>query len=301
MPFTWGGVTFSEGGTINDTLTDSHGCDSVVVKTLTVLPPSAARTIERYDTICQGETGYHVTREVDTLLYEDFDNGTPTCWSYDNAALNGSGFNALTGYDIYNIPNYYGTMSALGGLTLFEYPLAAWPPEAENLIGNGDMLFVPNGMKSMRVQGAWVSDDEVNAVVEYIKERHESTYDEDMVEQINNASVSDAEREELLDEYDPRLPEAIDIVIDMGQASISMLQRKLKLGYSRASRLVDQMEERGYVGPFNGSKPREILITKQQWQEMKMKINGGAADEELPEFDRAGTIRDVFDSHDGLD
>lgn len=136
LPYTWGGVTFSEGGTINDTLTDRYGCDSVIVKTLTVLPPSAARTIERYDTICQGETGYHVTREVDTLLYEDFDNGTPTCWSYDNAALNGSGFNALTGYDIYNIPNYYGTMSALGGLTLFEYPLAAWPPEAENLIGN---------------------------------------------------------------------------------------------------------------------------------------------------------------------
>ena len=88
-------------------------------------------------------------------------------------------------------------------------------------------------------------------------------------------------------------------MLEVGQASTSMLQRKLKLGYSRASRLVDQMEEHGYVGPFNGSKPREILITKQQWQELKMKRGEDATQE--PEIDRYGTIRDAFESHDALE
>ena len=88
----------------------------------------------------------------------------------------------------------------------------------------------------------------------------------------------------------------MDVVLETGQASVSMLQRRLKLGYSRAARLVDQMEERGIVGPFEGSKPRQLLIDKAKWQEMQM----GKA-EPQPEFDRAGTIRDVFESHDALE
>ncbi|MBQ9393326.1 MAG: hypothetical protein IJU18_04975, partial [Oscillospiraceae bacterium] len=97
------------------------------------------------------------------------------------------------------------------------------------------------------------------------------------------------------------LPAAVDVVLEVGQASVSMLQRRLKLGYSRAARLVDQMEERGIVGPFEGSKPRQLLITKAQWQEMKMKQGDGAEDEPLPEIDRYGTIADVFESHDALE
>ena len=88
----------------------------------------------------------------------------------------------------------------------------------------------------------------------------------------------------------------MEVVLETGQASVSMLQRRLKLGYSRAARLVDQMEERGIVGPFEGSKPRQLLIDKAKWQEMQM----DKAEPE-PEFDRAGTIRDVFESHDALE
>ena len=98
------------------------------------------------------------------------------------------------------------------------------------------------------------------------------------------------------DDGDELLPAAVEVVLETGQASVSMLQRRLKLGYSRAARLVDQMEERGIVGPFEGSKPRQLLIDKAKWQEMQM----GKAEPE-PTFDRAGTIRDVFESHDALD
>ena len=100
---------------------------------------------------------------------------------------------------------------------------------------------------------------------------------------------------DILDD-DELLPAAVEVVLETGQASVSMLQRRLKLGYSRAARLVDQMEERGIVGPFEGSKPRQLLIDKAKWQEMQM----GKA-EAQPEFDRAGTIRDVFESHDALE
>ena len=139
---------------------------------------------------------------------------------------------------------------------------------AEKLLGNGDMLFVPNGMKSMRVQGAWVSDEEVHAIVEYIKQSGEANYDPDMLEHMENAVRTDAEKEEVASEYDPRLPEAIDIVIDMGQASISMLQRRMRIGYAKAGRLIDEMAQRGIVSEADGAKPRQVLITREEAQAM---------------------------------
>ena len=96
------------------------------------------------------------------------------------------------------------------------------------------------------------------------------------------------------------LPAAVEVVLETGQASVSMLQRRLKLGYSRAARLVDQMEERGYVGPFEGSKPRQLLITREKWQELQM-AKGAAPAETPPAADRYGSIHDVFESHDALD
>ena len=92
----------------------------------------------------------------------------------------------------------------------------------------------------------------------------------------------------------------MEVVLETGQASVSMLQRRLKLGYSRAARLVDQMEERGYVGPFEGSKPRQLLITREKWQELQM-AKGAAPAETPPAADRYGSIHDVFESHDALD
>ncbi len=140
---------------------------------------------------------------------------------------------------------------------------------AEKLLGRGDMLFNPMGAtKPNRLQGCFVSDEEVEAVVEYIKGDHSSDYDEDVMHEIERqAAVEKKQRTGLSEdgpEEDPMLSAAIETVVELGQASTSLLQRKLKLGYARAARLVDMMEERGIVGPYEGSKPRQVLITKEQ-------------------------------------
>ena len=158
---------------------------------------------------------------------------------------------------------------------------------AENLVGQGDMLYAPlGGGKPQRVQGCFISPEEIERVVEFVKESGEVHYSDEVMAKIeesmqerdkgskgaaNNAAAVDAGG----DDGDELLPAAVDVVLEIGQASVSMLQRRLKLGYSRAARLVDQMEERGIVGPFEGSKPRQLLITRAQWQEMQM---GGAVE-----------------------
>ena len=176
-------------------------------------------------------------------------------------------------------------------------------PGAEKLVGKGDMLYAPLGEgKPRRVQGCFITAEEIERVVEFIKEKGEASYSEDVIRQIEQAvqekdkKGSPAPDSAPADDCDELLPAAVEVVLETGQASVSMLQRRLKLGYSRAARLVDQMEERGIVGPFEGSKPRQLLIDKAKWQEMQT----GKAEPE-PEFDRAGTIRDVFESHDALD
>ncbi len=173
--------------------------------------------------------------------------------------------NVITGIIKANIPTRiaFSVASQVDSRTMIDHG------GAEKLLGNGDMLFVPNGMKSMRVQGAWVSDEEVHKVVEYIKQSgSEANYDPDMMEHMDNAVRTDAEKEEVAAEYDPRLPEAIDIVIDMGQASISMLQRRMRIGYAKAGRLIDEMAQRGIVSEADGAKPRQVLITREEAQQM---------------------------------
>ncbi len=147
---------------------------------------------------------------------------------------------------------------------------------AEKLVGKGDMLYAPIGMgKPVRVQGCFVSDAEVEKVATYVKEHYMTTYDQAVMEEIDrkaaqsgtgktNTPEAEATAEEL--DGDEMLPQAVDVILETGQASVSMLQRRLKLGYARAARIVDEMEEKGIVGPFQGSKPRTILITKEQWQ-----------------------------------
>lgn len=144
---------------------------------------------------------------------------------------------------------------------------------AEKLLGRGDMLFMPVGMlKPMRVQGCFVSDKEVEAVVSFIKNSQEHEYDEEVIEEIDKlaaAAGSSAGRAEPDDdETDEMLPQAIEAVVEAGSASTSLLQRRLRLGYARAGRLIDEMEKRGIIGPYEGSKPRQVLITRQQWLEM---------------------------------
>ncbi len=154
---------------------------------------------------------------------------------------------------------------------------------AEKLIGAGDMLYSPLGVgKPMRVQGAFVSDEERENVINFVKEGAHVEYREDILAQIEKAaedknSSSDNEKQDSSDfgnDYDDLLPQAVDVIFETKQASVSMLQRRLKLGYARAARIVDQMEEIGVVGPFEGSKPRQVLITRQQWQEMQSSQSG---------------------------
>ena len=152
---------------------------------------------------------------------------------------------------------------------------------AEKLVGRGDMLYFPLGSgKPTRVQGCLISDEEVASVVEFVKESGSAQYDEAVLHEIEqnvagnekgSKGVGGSAPEDVDDAYDELLPSAIEVVVETGMASVSMLQRRLKLGYSRAARLVDQMEEKGIVGPFEGSKPRQVLITKDQWQEMQYK------------------------------
>jgi S-DNA-T family DNA segregation ATPase FtsK/SpoIIIE len=149
---------------------------------------------------------------------------------------------------------------------------------AEKLLGRGDMLFMPIGVtKPMRIQGCFVSNREVESVVRYLKAAEEHEYDDKVIEEIDRqaAAAGKSQSKSGLDDdgdesSDEMLPQAVEVVIESGVASTSLLQRRLRLGYARAGRLIDDMEKRGIVGPYEGSKPRQVLITRQQWLEMNM-------------------------------
>ena len=147
---------------------------------------------------------------------------------------------------------------------------------AEKLLGKGDMFYAPQGAsKPRRVQGCFISDEEAEAVAEFVKSSSEADYSQEILDEIeqNAASASAAAADpdgDLIpaDGGDPQLAEAVEVVLDTKQASVSMLQRRLKLGYAHAARIMDEMEEKGIVGPFEGSKPRQLLITREQWNTM---------------------------------
>ncbi len=151
---------------------------------------------------------------------------------------------------------------------------------AEKLLGNGDMLYMPVGIpKPIRLQGCYVSDDEVERIVEFIKQTFTAQYDEDILAEIERQAeiVSSGDKSGSQDDgaegddQDEKLEDAIEFVVTGGKASTSALQRHLKLGYGRAARLIDIMERMGVVGPFEGSKPRQVLMTKQEWNERKLR------------------------------
>ena len=148
---------------------------------------------------------------------------------------------------------------------------------AEKLLGMGDMLFMPVGApKPTRIQGTFVRDEEISRVLDFIKQSATVQYDEAMIEAMEKhaimdgkkgASSADADEET---GSDPMLKQAVEVVIDAGQASTSLLQRRCKLGYARAARIMDEMEQKGIIGPYEGAKPRAVLISRQQWLEMQM-------------------------------
>ena len=148
---------------------------------------------------------------------------------------------------------------------------------AEKLLGQGDMLFMPVGApKPTRIQGTFVRDEEISRVLDFIKSSATVQYDEAMIEAMEKHAIQDgkkggggADAEEDAGS-DPMFKQAVDVVIDAGQASTSLLQRRCKLGYARAARIMDEMEQKSIIGPYEGAKPRAVLISRQQWLEMQM-------------------------------
>ena len=148
---------------------------------------------------------------------------------------------------------------------------------AEKLLGMGDMLFMPVGApKPIRIQGTFVRDEEISRVLDFIKKSTTVQYDEAMIEAMEKHAIMDGKKGSSsadADEdsgSDPMLKQAVEVVIDAGQASTSLLQRRCKLGYARAARIMDEMEQKGIIGPYEGAKPRAVLISRQQWLEMQM-------------------------------
>ncbi len=172
--------------------------------------------------------------------------------------------NVITGVIKANIPSRiaFAVSSQVDSRTILDMA------GAEKLLGKGDMLYYPVGMqKPIRVKGTFVSDKEVEQVVEYVKSQVVVQYDEEILDKIATTNT-DSDDQEL--EADELLPQVIDMFIDCGQASVSLIQRRFKVGYARAGRMIDQIAERGIISGFEGSKPRRVLISREQWEEMKM-------------------------------
>ena len=157
---------------------------------------------------------------------------------------------------------------------------------AEKLLGHGDMLYYPVGIpKPVRVQGCYLDESEVHKVVNFLKAQEQSAYDDDVIKEIDRQAANTGSKKKDSSASsgddgdspaDEMLPKAIEVVIEAQSASTTLLQRKLKLGYARAARIVEELEERGIIGPYEGSKPRKVLISKQQWYEMNALAQGGA-------------------------
>ena len=200
----------------------------------------------------------------------------------------------ITGLMKANIPSRiaFAVSSAIDSRTILD------SAGAEKLLGQGDMLFSPVGaQKPLRIQGCFVSDSEIESVVDFVRNSKAVVYDDSVAEEIERNAVAEGGKSGGMDGADdesgsdPMLNEAIKCVVEAGQASTSLLQRRLRLGYARAGRLIDEMEQLGIVGPHEGSKPRQVLITKQQWQEMQL-MNGAAPTERFQTEMEFGTDSD---------
>ena len=188
---------------------------------------------------------------------------------------------------------------------------------ADKLIGHGDMLYAPIGCgKPLRVQGAFVSDEEREAVIKAISgnsafeaETNDelSEYMEHALDDKKNSSSSSSSspssydsgnENSLASEYDDMLPQAAEVVLEMKQCSVSMLQRRLKLGYARAARIVDQMEELGVVGPYEGAKPRRVIVDRDGWHAIQVQHGFVSQDDMELAADISGEADAVFDNFD---
>lgn len=173
---------------------------------------------------------------------------------------------------------------------------------AEKLLGHGDMLYSPIGAsKPIRVQGCFISDEEVEELCDFVKNQGESQYDDEIAREIEAKAVQDKKSSPFEDDgdgeqLDALFDKAVDVVLETGTASTSFLQRKLSVGYARGAKIMDQLQEKGIIGPANGSKPREILINRQQWLEMQAYSSSTAFTAENTEqmsFDQTEPVSDA--------
>ncbi|MDI6601779.1 MAG: DNA translocase FtsK 4TM domain-containing protein [Thermoanaerobacteraceae bacterium] len=167
--------------------------------------------------------------------------------------------NVITGIIKANIPSRisFAVSSQIDSRTILDIA------GAEKLLGKGDMLYMPIGInKPIRVQGAFITEEEVQSVVNYLKEKYPANYDKNVEDVIEEDKQSDNKERD----YDELLPKAVEIAIESNQASASLLQRRLRIGYNRAARIIEQMEELGFISGYDNGKPREVLITREQWQ-----------------------------------
>lgn len=166
---------------------------------------------------------------------------------------------------------------------------------AEKLLGKGDMLYSPIGStKPVRIQSCFISDGEIDELCEFIKNQGESQYSDDIQKEIEAKAVQDkkspfTDDEEAGEQLDALFDKAVDVVLETGTASTSFLQRKLSVGYARGAKIIDQLQEKGIIGPANGAKPRDILVTRQQWLEMK-------ANTDNVDFTAENTVQMLFDA-----
>lgn len=170
----------------------------------------------------------------------------------------------ITGVIKANIPSRiaFGVSSQVDSRTILDMA------GAEKLLGRGDMLFMPMGSsKPIRVQGAFMSDHEVENIVDFVRDQGQAEYDESLVPEIEESAGADEE------ELDELYEQAVTIVLEAKQASVSLLQRRMRVGYTRAARLIDSMEARGVIGPYEGSKPREVLMSMEQYQQQQNRIS----------------------------
>ena len=174
--------------------------------------------------------------------------------------------NVITGIIKANIPSRiaFAVSSQVDSRTILD------AAGAEKLLGKGDMLYAPaGGGKPLRVQGCFVSDAEVARVVDYVKERHETDYSQAVIDALEHAEEAETPDEDTNEsESDALFEQAVEMAVEAGQASISMLQRRLRVGYARAGRLIDEMARRGIIGQAEGAKPREVLITREDFHVM---------------------------------
>jgi S-DNA-T family DNA segregation ATPase FtsK/SpoIIIE len=131
------------------------------------------------------------------------------------------------------------------------------------------MLFMkPGESKLIRIQGTLIKDKEIERVVEFLKAQAQPVYDEEILKEKKASASGNTDKDELFDE-------AVQIVMECNQASVSILQRRMRLGYTRAARIIDQMEDAGYVGPYEGSKPRKILVDRDEWMSRQLQVESG--------------------------